>query len=272
MTSTLPRRVHQILLALGLTAQVLYTIYALWDLQRIPLSSTEVELFVCLYALTGLRVTLGWHRMLTHRSYETYPVVKLILLILGAMANQGRPIDWAADHLKHHAHADREGDPHSPLDGFVHAHMAWIVTAKPAEREHYGSHLLRDPVVLLVDRTAALWVGVGLIIPFLVDGWSGLLWGGLVRIAIGNHVIFAVNSVCHTFGDQPFDTRDESRNNWWMALLSLGEGWHNNHHAFPSMAFHGMAPRQIDLTALVIRALAFLGLAWRIQRPSAALV
>jgi len=268
----LPRRVYQTALILGLTVPVLCSLYALWTLGHDPVTWREVALFAGLYVLTGLGTTLGLHRLLTHRSFETSPAVKLVFLILGAMANQGRPIDWAANHLKHHAHADRPGDPHSPLDGFFHAHVAWVVTAPRAERERYCPHLLGDPVVGFVDRTAPLWVGVGLLIPFLLDGWNGLLWGGIVRTTIGNHVIFAVNSICHVFGDQPFDTRDQSRNNWWMALLALGEGWHNNHHAFPSMAFHGMAPRQIDLTALVIRALAFLGLAWRVQRPSAALV
>jgi stearoyl-CoA desaturase (delta-9 desaturase) len=184
------------------------------------------------------------------------------------MANQGRPIDWAADHLKHHANADRDGDPHSPLDGFWHAHIAWIVAAGPADRERYCPHLLGDRVVAFVDRTAALWVGVGLAIGFLIDGWNGLLWGGLVRIAIGNHVIFAVNSVCHTFGKQPFATGDRSRNNWWMALLSFGEGWHNNHHAFPSMASHGMTRGQFDVTGLIIRLLASRRVVWNVQQPA----
>jgi stearoyl-CoA desaturase (delta-9 desaturase) len=146
------------------------------------------------------------------------------------------------------------------------------VTAPRAERERYCSHLIDDPVVVFVDRTAPLWVGVGLLIPFLIDGWNGLLWGGIVRTVVGNHVVFAVNSICHVYGDQPFETHDQSRNNWWMALLALGEGWHNNHHAFPSMAFHGMTAWQVDPTAWLIRALSRLGLAWGVKRPKEALV
>jgi stearoyl-CoA desaturase (delta-9 desaturase) len=267
-----PHRVQQTAIIVGLTVPVLFSLYAVWSLARDPITWREIVLFAGLYILTGLGTTLGFHRLLTHRSFETYPVIKLVFLILGAMANQGRPIDWAADHLKHHARADREGDPHSPLDGFFHAHVGWIISAPRAERERYCGHLLADSVVLFVDRTAPLWVGVGLLIPFLLDGWSGLLWAGIVRTTVGNHVVFAVNSVCHVFGTQPFDTRDQSRNNWWMALLALGEGWHNNHHAFPSMALHGMTARQVDVTGLVIRILAASGLAWHVQRPSASLV
>ncbi|HEX5416849.1 MAG TPA: acyl-CoA desaturase, partial [Chloroflexota bacterium] len=259
----LPRGVYQAALVIGLTVPVVCSLYALWTIGRAPITWREVALFAGFYLLTGLGTTLGLHRLLTHRSFETYPAVKLVFLILGAMANQGRPIDWAANHLKHHANADRDGDPHSPLDGFFHAHVAWIVTAPPAERERYCAHLLADRSVVFVDLTAPIWLGLGLLIPFLLDGWNGLLWGGIVRTTIGNHVVFAVNSICHVYGEQPFETGDQSRNNWWMALLALGEGWHNNHHAFPSMAFHGMSARQIDLTGQVIRLLAALGLAWR---------
>jgi stearoyl-CoA desaturase (delta-9 desaturase) len=268
----LPRYVYQTALVLGLTVPVLCSLYALWNLRREPVTMREVALFAGFYLLTGFGTTLGLHRLLTHRSFETYPAIKLVFLTFGAMANQGRPIDWAANHLKHHAHSDRDGDPHSPLDGFFHAHIAWVVTAPRAERERYCPHLLADPIVVFVDRTAPLWLALGLVIPFLLDGWNGLLWGGIVRTTIGNHIVFAVNSICHVFGERPFETHDQSRNNWWMALLALGEGWHNNHHAFPSMAFHGMTAWQIDPTALVIRALARLGLAWRVKRPSGALV
>lgn len=268
----IPRRVFQGILVAGLTVPVLCSLYALWQLGRQPITIREVALFVGFYVATGFGTTLGLHRLLTHRSFETYPVIKLLFLILGSMANQGRPIDWAANHLQHHAHSDRPGDPHSPLDGFFHAHVAWVVIAPRAQRERYCPHLLADPIVVFVDRTAPLWVGVGLLIPFLLDGWNGLLWGGIVRTAVGNHVVFAVNSICHVFGEQPFETHDESRNNWWMALLALGEGWHNNHHAFPSMAFHGMTAWQFDPTALLIRALAGLRLAWGVKQPGKALV
>jgi stearoyl-CoA desaturase (delta-9 desaturase) len=222
--------------------------------------------------LTGFGVTVGLHRLLTHRSFDTPPAVRLVLLILVVMANQGRPIDWAANQLKHHANSDREGDPHRPLDGMFHAHMGWILTAPRAERERYCRHLLEDPLVTLVDRTAMLWLILSLAIPYAVGGWSGFLWGGVVRMTFGNHVVFAVNSICHSFGAQPFDTRDESRNNWWVALLAFGEGWHNNHHAFPSMAFHGMTAGQVDASAVLIRLLARFGVAWNVKRPTPELV
>src|SRR6185437_8541069 len=198
--------------------------------------------------------------------------VKLAFLILGAMANQGRAIDWAANHLKHHANSDRDGDPHSPVHGFFHAHVGWILTSPPADRERYCKHLLSDPLVVFVDQTWMVWLALGLVVPYLLAGWQGFLWGGVIRMTFGNHVVFAVNSICHSFGTQPFDTGDESRNNWLIAVLALGEGWHNNHHAFPSMASHGMTWNQPDVTGLVIRLLTRLGLAWNVKQPSAALV
>jgi stearoyl-CoA desaturase (delta-9 desaturase) len=131
---------------------------------------------------------------------------------------------------------------------------------------------MTDPVVMFVDRTLMVWFGLGLLIPFLIAGWPGLLWGGLIRYGYHNHVTFSVNSICHTFGDRPFDTPDRSRNNWLIGLLAFGEGWHNNHHAFPGMAYHGMGARQFDLNAVVIRLLGRMGLAWNIKQPSAELI
>jgi len=187
------------------------------------------------------------------------------------MAVPSRPVDWAARHLEHHAHSDREGDPHSPADGFLHAHVGWMLAVSPAKRERYCARLMADPVVMLIDRTALLWLALGLAVPALVDGWRGLLWGGIVRIALHNQTMFAVNSVCHAFGSQEFSTGDESRNNWLVAVLAFGEGWHNNHHAFPSAAYHGMG-RRPDATGLVIRGLERAGLAWDVRRPSDAAV
>jgi stearoyl-CoA desaturase (delta-9 desaturase) len=198
--------------------------------------------------------------------------VKATFLVLGSMAAQGGCIDWAAYHLKHHAHSDRAGDPHSPLHGFVHAYFGWILRGSPAERERYCRRLLTDPLVSFIDRTTAVWVALGLVIPYLVAGWDGLLWGGLVRIAFLNQIGFSVNSFGHSFGSQPFETKDESRNNWVLAVLGFGDGWHNNHHAFPSMACHGMTRRQFDPSAFVIRLLAAVGLAWNVKSPPVALV
>jgi stearoyl-CoA desaturase (delta-9 desaturase) len=241
--------------------------WAMWTLWQRSLAPVDLVLFGGLAVVTGLGTSLGYHRLLTHRSFETTPWIKAVALAAGAMAVPSRPVDWAARHLEHHAHSDRAGDPHSPLDGLLHAHVGWLFAVTPAKRDRYCRPLMRDPVVMLVERTAVVWLALGLVGPALVDGWRGLLWGGVVRIAVHNHTMFAVNSVGHTFGAQPFATGDESRNNRLIALLAFGEGWHNNHHAFPSMAYHAMGGRP-DVTGLVIRGLERSGLAWDVRRPS----
>ncbi|CAN5658481.1 acyl-CoA desaturase [soil metagenome] len=269
---TTPGFVRKTVLLVFVVGPLIATLYAIASLWQELIGWREVGLLVSLYLLTGLGITLGYHRLLTHRSFEANQVVRAAALILGSMAVQGRAIDWAANHLKHHAHSDEEGDPHSPLEGFFHAHVGWLFSAPPAERERYGKRLLNDPLILAIDRTFFLWVAVGLLIPFAIAGWEGLLWGGFVRIALVNHVTWAVNSVCHTFGNRPFDIKDESRNNWVVGLLAFGEGWHHNHHAFPAMAYHGMGRWQVDLTAYVIRLLRRLGLVWNVKQPSPELV
>jgi stearoyl-CoA desaturase (Delta-9 desaturase) len=245
--------------------------WAMWALWRRSLVPVDLVLLATLAVITGLGTSLGYHRLLTHRSFRTTPWIKAAALAAGAMAVPSRPIDWAARHLEHHAHADRDGDPHSPLDGLLHAHVGWLFSVAPAKRERYCRALLRDPVVMRIERTAVVWLALGLVLPALVDGWRGLLWGGIVRIAVHNHTMFAVNSICHAFGSQPFATGDESRNNRVIAILALGEGWHNNHHAFPSMAYHGMG-RRPDATGCVIRALERAGLAWDVRHPSPAAI
>lgn len=248
------------------------TAYAMYRAWNNHFGWTELILFFTLYLATGLGITIGYHRMLTHKSFETGPVTKAIFLMLAAMAVQGRAIDWAANHLKHHAHSDEEGDPHSPLEGFFHAHVGWLFSAPPADREKYGKRYMDDPIIVFFDKTFLLWVGVGLLVPYLIAGLDGLLWGGFVRIAVVNHVTWAVNSVCHTFGDRPFDIKDESRNNWLVGLLAFGEGWHHNHHAFPAMAYHGMNWRQFDLSAMIIKVLAKLRIVRNVKMPSPDLV
>ena len=251
---------------------IIGTIYAIARLWQELIGWEELALFIGLYLATGLGITFGYHRLLTHRSFETGSVVKAIALILGSMAVQGRAIDWASNHLKHHAHADEDGDPHSPVEGLFHAHVGWLFSAPPADRERYGKRLMDDPLILAIDRTFLLWVALGLAIPYAIAGLEGLLWGGFVRIVLVNHVSWSVNSICHMFGDRPFDIKDESRNLWILGLLAFGEGWHHNHHAFPAMAFHGMSRRQVDLTAYIIRLLNRLGLVWNIKLPSPELV
>jgi stearoyl-CoA desaturase (delta-9 desaturase) len=240
--------------------------YAMWTLWQRAFAPVDLVLFASFAVITGLGTSLGYHRLLTHRSFCTTPWIAGAALAAGAMALPSRPIDWAARHLEHHAHADREGDPHSPVDGLLHAHIGWMFAVSPAKRDRYCRRLMDDPVVMAVERTAVVWLAVGLAVPALVDGWRGLLWGGIVRIAVHNHTMFAVNSICHTFGSQPFATGDESRNNRLIAILAFGEGWHNNHHAFPAAAYHGMGSGP-DLTGFVIRGLERAGLAWDVRRP-----
>jgi stearoyl-CoA desaturase (Delta-9 desaturase) len=270
----MPRRVTQVATLVGIVDPLIATVFAMWQLWNEWIGWRELALFLGLFTVPGLGITIGYHRLLTHRSFETGRVVKGCLLALGAIGLPSSPIDFAATHLKHHAHSDQPGDPHSPLEGLLHAHAGWLLDVnRPRERERYCRRLLADPVVVFVDRTSFLWFGLGfVVIPFAVAGWSGFLWGGLVRMAFGNHLAYAVNSICHRFGSQPFATGDESRNNFFMGLLAFGEGWHNNHHAFPSAAYHGVGWRQPDLSGLVIRLLVRLGLAWDVKEPSPAVI
>lgn len=267
-----PGSLYKAVLVVWAVGPLVGTVWAMVELWQDWISWTDVTLFVVLYLATGMGITLGFHRLLTHRSFETPAPVRALFLILGCMANQGRPVDWAANHLKHHAFSDEDGDPHSPLEGFFHAHLGWFFKAPPADRERYTGSLLKDPLIMFIDRTTIVWLALGLVIPYLIGGWSGLLWGGAVRMAFVSHATFAVNSICHTFGARPFNTSDESRNNWIIALLTFGEGWHNNHHAFPAMAYHGMGWRQFDPTAAMIKFLKVVGLARNIKQPRPELV
>jgi stearoyl-CoA desaturase (delta-9 desaturase) len=243
----------------------LATLYAITQLWQRYVNGLDLALLLIFYLLAGLGITVGHHRLLTHRSFETYPWVKASLLIFGAMAPEGAPSDWASIHLEHHAHSDTDEDPHSPLVSLWHSHLGWMFTKVPRP-EIYGPRLRKDPVVVFVDRTWPIWAALGLAIPFAVGGWTGLLWGGLVRIFLLHHITWSVNSICHTFGTRPYATHDQSRNNWIMGLLAFGEGWHNNHHAFPRSAFHGLRWWEFDLSALFIRGLEAVGLAWNVQR------
>lgn len=228
----------------------------------------DIALMVGLYVPISMGITIGFHRYLTHRGFRANPLIKAVLLILGSMAVEGSAISWAANHRKHHALADQEGDPHSPADGFFHAHVGWLFEGKAADQMVYARDLREDRMVMFISRTFPIWVALSLLIPFAIGGWSGLLWGGLVRIFLTHHVTWSVNSVCHTFGSRPFRTKDLSRNQWIVGLLALGEGWHNNHHAFPRSALHGLRWWQFDLSGLTIRLLERLRLIWNVQRVS----
>lgn len=246
------------------------TLLAIWMLWERAVHWSDLILFASGYTLVILGVGMGFHRMLTHRSFQPHPVVKFLLLLLGSMALEGPALEWAATHLKHHAHADQEGDPHSPVEGLFHAHIGWVLHEFSNDPQVYCPRLRTDPLVCFMSRTFALWVVLSLVIPFAIGGWTGLLWGGLVRIFLVHHVTWSVNSICHTFGKREFATRDRSRNEWVVGLVAFGEGWHNNHHAFPRSAFHGLHWWQFDLSGYLIWALEKLGLAHEVYRVSLA--
>jgi stearoyl-CoA desaturase (delta-9 desaturase) len=261
-------RFTRLFLIVAVIVPFLATLLAMVYLWNRLVTWRDVALLVTMYVLTGIGVTVGFHRLLTHRSFETWAPVRFILLMLGTMAVEAGPLTWASTHLKHHAHSDGADDPHSPLDGFYHAHLGWMLDGWAVEPSKHGPWLLQDRMVVFFERTFLVWALLGLWIPYLIGGWTGLLWGGLVRVFMTHHVTWSVNSVCHTFGTRSFHTRDRSRNNFLVGLLAFGEGWHNNHHAFPNSAFHGLAWWQIDVSAYVIRGLERCGLAWAVRRPS----
>ena len=238
---------------------LLGTLLAICLLWQYAVNWPDLVLLAAMYSAIMPGVTIGYHRMLTHRSFRPHPVVKAIFLILGSMSAQGPAIEWAASHIKHHALADREGDPHSPLDGFFHAHMGWLFNGM-ADPNVYCRHLVKDKIVVFISYTFWLWVALSLVVPYMIGGWAGLLWGGFVRIFLLQHVTFSVNSVCHTFGKREFSTNDQSHNEWIVGLLAFGEGWHNNHHAFPRSAFHGLHWWQFDLSGYIILILERLGM------------
>jgi stearoyl-CoA desaturase (delta-9 desaturase) len=274
------RVIYKTIILLVVLIPLLATAVALRLLWQRAVHMPDLILLAVMYALVAFGVTVGYHRMLTHRSFRAHPAVKLLLLILGSMAFEGPAIEWAATHTKHHAHSDREGDPHSPVDGFFHAHLGWIFRDGDADPNVYCRHLLNDGIVTFVDKTFLLWAILSLAIPFgigwLVGGWTlaltGLLWGGLVRMFLTHHVTWSVNSVCHTFGKRDFETMDRSRNEWIVGLLAFGEGWHNNHHAFPRSAFHGLRWWQFDVSSYLIWTLEHLGLARDVYRVTPALL
>ena len=258
-----------------------------WQLWEDALYWHDLVVFLILYAATGLGVTVGFHRLLTHRAFKTRAWLRGTFAALGSAAVEGPVIAWVADHRKHHAFSDQEGDPHSPhvdhgggfrgaLKGLLHAHVGWLfIHTQRGNKERYAPDLLNDPVVSFVNRTFLLWVLVGLAVPFglgvaiggsLTAGLTGLLWGGAVRMLVLHHVTYSINSLCHFFGRRRFPTDDESRNLAWLAPLSFGEAWHNNHHAFPTSARHGLRPWEIDISAMVIRGLEAVGLAWDVKR------
>ena len=247
----------------------------------------DAGLLVGGYVLTALGVTVGYHRYFTHQSFKTNAVVKAALVILGSTAVEGSPVKWAAMHRAHHQHSDHDHDPHSPhhhgggvmgvLKGFWHAHVGWIFRGDPKDLERYNPDLRADKVTRVMGRLWTLWAALGFVVPAVLGGlltWSwwgvllGFVWGGLVRLLVVHHVTWSINSVCHLWGTRPFKSNDESRNNWFFGIFGLGEGWHNNHHAFPTSARHGLRWWEFDASYMVIRGMEMLGLVYDVKVPA----
>jgi stearoyl-CoA desaturase (Delta-9 desaturase) len=283
-------RISQVVTLIAVVVPPLGLVLAMGLLWGIEFHWVDLALFAGFYILCAFGTTIGFHRFFTHRGFETRAPIKALLAILGCMTMQGPVTQWVTDHRKHHALSDKPGDPHSPhghgdglsgaLRGFVHAHVGWMFRNLGMEQgREYGRDLYEDRLVRTIDRLYLLWVVLTLGIPFGIgyavggtwrSGVEGLVWGGLIRIAAYQHATFSVNSICHMFGRQDYRTRDEARNNWIVALLVFGEGWHNNHHAFPVSARHGLQRWQLDVSWWVIRGLEKAGLVWNVKLPDAA--
>jgi stearoyl-CoA desaturase (Delta-9 desaturase) len=251
------------------------------------LSWLDVGLAVGFYLLSGFGVTVGFHRHFTHRSFAANRGLRAGLAIAGSLALQGDVITWVADHRRHHAYSDKEGDPHSPwlfgttpaalAKGFWHSHTGWLFGRDRTNAARFTPDLLADRDIARISRQFALWTAVSLLAPALIGGlvtmsWWGALtaffWAGLVRVGVLHHVTWSINSICHMLGERPFESRDKAGNVWPLAIVSMGESWHNLHHADPTCARHGVRPGQIDMSARVIWVFEKLGWATQVRWPT----
>ena len=265
---------------LGLVAAVVF----LWGR---GFSWVDLGLLLGMYVLTIVGITVGFHRLFTHRAFETSRLIQFLLAALGSMAVQGPLLKWVALHRRHHQYADQEDDPHSPhryghgflgtMCGLWHAHLGWFFEPDPPNLAHYVKDLRQRSSLRIASALFPVWVIVGLLIPTALGGlltasWTGalfgLLWGGLARIFLVHHVTWSINSICHLWGQRPFESNDHSRNNALFGVLGLGEGWHNNHHAFPTSARLGLKWWQMDVGDWVIHGLALCRLAWSVRLPA----
>jgi stearoyl-CoA desaturase (Delta-9 desaturase) len=282
------RRAQQLLTALIVFAPLAVTVGVVIGLWGRAVGLRDLMLALVLYAIAGHGVTVGFHRLLTHRAFRASRPLKITLAVAGSLAFEGPVIGWVADHRRHHAFADRPGDPHSPHEhgagalarvrGLWHAHTGWLFKHDPTSQQHYARDLLGDRDLVVINRLFPLWCVLSLAIPFGL-GWllggavgaglSALLWAGAVRICVLHHITWSINSLCHVYGRRPYATRDRSTNVRAMAIVSMGESWHNNHHAFPSSARHGIDPRQHDSSAALIEWFARRGWARGLREPAA---
>ena len=241
-----------------------------------------------LFLITGFGITVGYHRLFTHRSFEAKPLLKIALGIAGSMALEGTVFEWCSRHKHHHENSDTDDDPHSPywsggiIRGFIHAHVGWIFKARPANPEFcrkYIPHLLNDRQMVFVDRYFPLWAALTVITPMAAGAlwemswrgaWMGFLWGGLVRIFLVHHITWSINSFSHIFGTREYNTGDMSTNNLLFGIVGLGEGYHNNHHKFPYSAKHGLKWWQFDSSFMAIKLLEKLGMVSNVLVPKKA--
>ena len=246
----------------------------------------DVVIALVFYCVSGLGITVGYHRYFTHGSFKAKTGLRVALAIAGSLAIEGPVITWVSDHRRHHKYSDREGDPHSPwrygddwkalTKGLLYAHVGWLFDPNKTSQEKFSPDLLADRRIRRVDRWFPALVAVSLLLPALIGGlwgmsWHGALtaffWASLVRVALLHHVTWSINSICHTFGSEDFEVRDKSRNVSWLAILSFGESWHNLHHADPTCARHGALKGQIDISARIIWAFEKLGWAYDVRWP-----
>ena len=263
---------------------------AMWWGYGNGVSAVDIGLFLGFYVFTGLGITVGFHRLLTHKSFKAPTWLRVVFAVAGSMAVQGSVIDWVATHRRHHAYSDQVGDPHSPhlepdegvvamLKGMWHAHVGWMFADDATKAETWAPDLLNEPAMVKVSQMFGRLVLATFLLPAILGGLltmsftgavTGFIWGALVRIFVLHHVTWSINSVCHVFGTRPFDSKDEARNNAPMALLGFGEGWHNAHHAFPASARHGLRWWEIDFSWMLIRTLQVLRVVRDVKVPSKA--
>jgi stearoyl-CoA desaturase (delta-9 desaturase) len=282
-SASLGQRISATILVVAPIVALVVAMIRLWGH---GVSALDVVIGVVMYAVTCFGVTVGFHRLLAHRSFRANRPLRIVLAVAGSMAVEGSAVTWVAQHRKHHAHTEQDGDPHSPfrygtgfwpqLKGLVYAHVGWFFDAHPSAPERWAPDLLADRDMMLISRTATVWAVTSLALPFLIglvatasfrEALLAFLWGGVVRMLLMHHATWSTNSICHMFGRRPFATADRSSNFAPLALFSFGESWHNAHHAFPSSARHGVDRGQLDPSARLIRMLEALGWATHVRWP-----